>query len=342
MSTKITTAFSLVPQDVNEITGVGRAELQAYISDQYANIPINDLANYLYVCYIRNLNPLLRHIYIVKYGGKNTLVTSIDAFRLIAQRTGQYAGKKAPLYLKESGKWEDFVLEGEKYLACRITVLKVMANGYVAETSCDAYKKEYSKTTGQWGTMPLHMLAKVAESLALRTAFPDELAGLYTQEEIEGSAEEVKTVDYQEKAREFVKSIANVLPTLISEFDCEMVTTEKDFKGIRQEVYEHMAKETIAVYQDETKRENFKKWYEKNTTYSPANMEVVTTRYIANSKPALPLIYEMDKVQAIVDTLEGMESQTERIEFVKGIDQHYKVHPDVKEVLSKYSLGDGN
>lgn len=216
-----------------------------------------------------------------------------------------------------------------------------MSNGQFSETTCDAYLDEYDKKRSQWLTMKKHMIAKCAEALALRTAFPDELTGLYTEDEVrEGTAEEVKTVDYQEKAREFVKSIANVFPMLISTFDCEMVTTEKDFKGIRQAVYEYMVAETIAVYQDETKRENFKKWYEKNTTYSPANMEVVTTRYIANSKPALPLIYEMDKVQAIVDTLEGMESQTERIEFVKGIDQHYKAHPDVKEVLSKYSLGE--
>lgn len=343
MSTTNNNPFALIPQEADSITGVGRAELQEYINQKYKDVPMPVLANFLYVCYVRNLNPLLNHVYIVPIGGKLQLVTGIDSYRLIAQRTGQYAGKKAPLYLKESGKWEDFVLEGEKILAGRITIMKQMQDGVIVETTCDAYMKEYNKGINQWKSMPYHMIAKVAESLALRTAFPDELAGLYTAEEVEGSGtEEVKTVDYQEKAREFVKSIANVLPTLISTFDCEMVTTEKDFKGIRQSVYEYMASETIAVYQDETKRENFKKWYEKNTTYSPANMEVVTTRYIANSKPALPLIYEMDKVQAIVDTLEGMESQTERIKFVKGIDQHYKAHPEVKEVLSKYSLVDGN
>lgn len=343
MSTKITTAFSLVPQDVNEITGVGRAELQAYIGDRYANIPINDLANYLYVCYIRNLNPLLKHIYIVEYGGKNALVTSIDAFRLIAQRTGQYAGKKAPLYLKESGKWEDFVLEGEKILASRITVLKQMQGGLIVETTCDAYMKEYNKGINQWKWMPLHMLAKVAESLALRTAFPDELAGLYTAEEVEGSAEEVKTVDYQEKAREFIDSIAKIIPCKywgdeLKQRECH---SEKDLKSIKQIAYGLCYEITYSECKDEKKKEALKDWYKNNDTYSIKNMEVVTTRYIAYSqKPANVLVYDMEKVKAIVDTLEGMENQAERIEFVKGIDPHYKAHPDVKECLSKYSLGE--
>ena len=341
MSTANNNPFALIPAEADTITGVGRAELQAFINQKYKDVPMPVLANFLYTCYIRNLNPLLNHIYIVPIGGKMQLVTGIDSYRLIAQRTGQYAGKKAPLYLKESGKWEDFVLDGEKILASRITVLKQMQGGLIVETTCDAYMKEYNKGIGQWKTMPYHMIAKVAESLALRTAFPDELAGLYTAEEVEGSGtEEVKTVDYQEKAREFVKSIANTMPTLIGAFDCEMVTTEKDFKAVRQSVYEHMVSETILVYRDEQKKEAFRNWYLKNTTYTPANMEVVTTRYIANSKPAIALAYEADKISAIVDTLEGMENQTERIEFVKGIDQHYKSHPDVKECLSKYSLGE--
>lgn len=343
MSTTNNNPFALIPQDADTITGVGRAELREYINQKYKDVPMPVLANFLYVCYVRNLNPLLNHVYIVPIGGKLQLVTGIDSYRLIAQRTGQYAGKKAPLYLKESGKWEDFVLEGEKILAGRITIMKQMQGGLIVETTCDAYMKEYNKGINQWKSMPYHMIAKVAESLALRTAFPDELAGLYTAEEVEGSGtEEVKTVDYQEKAREFVKSIANVLPTLISTFDCEMVATEKDFKAVRQSVYEHMASETLILFQDEVRKESFRKWYAMNSAYTPKGMESITTAYVRLSKPIEVVAYEEDKIKAIIDTLEGMESQTERIEFVKGIDQHYKAHPDVKEVLSKYSLGDGN
>lgn len=344
--------FALIPQDADTITGVGRAELQAYINQKYANVPAPILASMLYACYVRNLNPLLNHIYITSFNVKQkdgsykpeyALVTSIDSFRLIAQRTGQYAGKKAPLYLKESGKWEDFVLEGEKYIACRITVLKSMPNGVIVETTCDAYMDEYNKKRNLWLSIPKHMIAKCAEALALRTAFPDELTGLYTEDEMrETSLEEVKTVDYQEKAREFVKSIANIMPTLISTFDCEMVTTEKDFKGIRQAVYEYMAAETLILFRDEVRKESFKKWYAMNSAYTPKAMESITTAYIRLSNPIEVVSYEDDKIKSIVDTLEGMESQTERIDFVKGIDQHYKAHPDVKEVLSKYSLSDGN
>jgi hypothetical protein len=47
-----------------------------------------------------------------------------------------------------------------------------------------ALLKEYGKDTPIWRQMPRVMLTKVAKSIALREAFPQELAGLYTQEEM--------------------------------------------------------------------------------------------------------------------------------------------------------------
>jgi hypothetical protein len=47
-----------------------------------------------------------------------------------------------------------------------------------------ALLKEYGKDTPIWKQMPRVMLTKVAKSIALREAFPQELAGLYTQEEM--------------------------------------------------------------------------------------------------------------------------------------------------------------
>ena len=50
----------------------------------------------------------------------------------------------------------------------------------------EALLADYAKGFGLWKTAPRIMIKKVAESIALRKAFPQELNGLYTREEMPG------------------------------------------------------------------------------------------------------------------------------------------------------------
>ena len=144
------------------------------------NATDNELKLFLYQAQRTGLDPLTRQIYCIHRGGKMTIQTSIDGFRVIAERSGTYAGQSEPHFEEVNGK----------LLYARITVYRFAPNGerYPASVGIafwDEYAQEYNgKLQGLWAKMPRTMLAKVAEALALRKAYPQDLSGLYTSEEM--------------------------------------------------------------------------------------------------------------------------------------------------------------
>lgn len=121
---------------------------------------------------------------------------AIDGFRLIAERTGKYRGQTVPLFCGDDGVWREVWLSKQAPRACKIGVLRAdFDEPLYAVALWDEYvqtKDEYEndQATGRkipvamWLKMPSMMLAKVAEALALRKAFPQEMSGLYTDDEM--------------------------------------------------------------------------------------------------------------------------------------------------------------
>lgn len=145
----------------------------------------DELAMFVYQARRAGLDPLARQIYFIKAGDRVMIQTSIDGFRLVAQRSGDYAGQDEPVFTEKEGQIE----------SCKVSVYKFSPKGerYPAAVGV-AYMGEYSKPGGMWQKMPHTMLAKVAEALALRKAFPQDLSGLYTNDEME-QAGPAKPVD---------------------------------------------------------------------------------------------------------------------------------------------------
>ena len=134
----------------------------------------NELALFIGMCKRTRLDPFSRQIYFIKANGRVMTQISIDGFRVIAERSGQYAGQDAPIFVEKNGKLE----------SCSVSVYRWHGSERFQAAVGVAYMAEYARG-GNWNQMPHTMLSKVAECIALRKAFPNDLSGLYAPEEME-------------------------------------------------------------------------------------------------------------------------------------------------------------
>lgn len=189
-----------------QLTESALATLKATIAHDLTD---PELELFAAVCERTGLDPFVKQIYAIKRTSRRkvrgnwieedtlTFQTAIDGYRTIAKRSGQYGGQDAAEWCGSDGAWTDVWLSSEPPVAARVAVWrKDVPRPFVGVARFDAYADRWPAKDGQdkgdlrnlWKTMPDNQIAKCAEALALRKAFPNDLSGIYVTEEMDQAA----------------------------------------------------------------------------------------------------------------------------------------------------------
>lgn len=150
----------------------------------------SDLNVFFHQCKRTGLDPFARQIYMIARKGKQTIQTGIDGYRLIGRRAADRAGDlitvHPPQWAHPDGGWRDVWMPAwGNPVGARVTIER---NGspFTATALFDEYKqtKYNGGLTAMWTQRPAGQIAKCAEAAAWRMAFPQDLSGIYTDEEM--------------------------------------------------------------------------------------------------------------------------------------------------------------
>jgi phage recombination protein Bet len=163
--------------------------------DQASNA---DLAVFFHQVKRTGLDPFARQIHMLERRTKNkrtqqwetkyTIQTGIDGYRLIARRAVDEAGESLEyddvVWCGPDGQWADVWLADDPPAASKVTVYRDGKKFSAVARFSEYVQQKDGERTGMWRTMPAGQIAKCAEALALRKAFPQDLSGIYTDDEM--------------------------------------------------------------------------------------------------------------------------------------------------------------
>ncbi|GHJ28592.1 hypothetical protein TPA0910_30250 [Streptomyces hygroscopicus subsp. sporocinereus] len=193
------------------------------ISPGLASAPRGHLAMFFHYCVRTGLDPFARQIYMI--GRTNwkaadnpdepektwTIQTGIDGFRTVAHRAAARAGQSISyedtVYYDSEGNAHDVWLSKAYPAAVKVTVVRGTARFPFIARWDEFAPTYYDRKQGayvvakMWQQMPAHMLRKCAEAGSLRMAAPQDLSGVYVDEEMERTDAEAVVREAEEATR---------------------------------------------------------------------------------------------------------------------------------------------
>ena len=175
-----------------------------YLVSGGGNVTDQEIVMFLELCKAQKLNPFVKDAYLIKYGnqaaqtvtGKDVFIKRaaespiFDGMRagiVVVNRKGELEYREGSLKLPNEqiiGGWCEVYLKDKKYPAKAVVSFEEYAG-----------RKANGEINSMWSSKPGTMIRKVAQSQALREAFPNELRGLY-------QAEEMGTTEYEAPTKE--------------------------------------------------------------------------------------------------------------------------------------------
>lgn len=296
----------IVVSKKNEMTTLwNQDQIDAIKNTLCPNLSNDELTLFAQICQKTGLDPFSRQIYVIKtrvwdsnvktYKEKMQTMTSIDGFRVIAERSKDYAGQVGPFWCGKDGVWKDVWLSNEIPMASKVGVLRKEFKEplfRVCLFSEFSKKNKDGSLGGQWASMPTVMIAKCAESQALRAAFPNDLSGLYTAEEM-GQADnekeaprkvpnevEIKHPLIGQAERHNKETKQNILPEVDDNAIIEKVAKDEERMNARKvfhiKVAEHITKEPREMRAFLKKELN----YDSNMIYEVSEYEAFEKKFM--------------------------------------------------------------